>query len=489
MRAALGLDVGTTSVKAVVVGENGELVGEGRSGTLPMRAPANGWAVQQTADLRDAVIECLREATSSLPTRVEVACLTAAVQSGSVATIDRSGTIADDLTTWMDTRAEPIVEEWIEDGTANAIRRVSGWTVHPGQGLPQLAWIKANDQSTWDSIGHIAAVDDLVTHWLTNSWVTNPSSAAGMALLDISTGEWSEELAGLLDIAPEWMSEVRPCGARVGTITAEVAAATGLNENVAVVNGGHDQTCTALALGVTEPAQAVLAGGTAWVLTSVVPVAETHAIPKAMNVSFHVLPDLRTASKYLGGMGASIEWIATTGDRSPDRSDRFFNLDAQLADTAIKETSPYFQLAASDTPDAASPGAGKFLNATPDTTDAKRARAIMEYAAFTVKTSLLGLREAQRPQSLTVVGGVTRSPGWTQLIADVCELPINETAEASLPAIGAAMLGGVSQGVFSDFEAAARSLSVDTTALSPDLGNAGLYQRRYQTHLTQELNP
>jgi xylulokinase len=509
VKAALGLDVGTTSVKAVVVAESGELVGAGSSGVLQMRAPRPGWAVQAATDIRTAVIDCLTATVASLPDDIDVLSLTTAAQSGSVITVDNAGVVADDLTTWMDLRAATIVEQWHRFGTSVAIRALCGWTVHPGQGLPQLAWLRQDDPAAWANIGRVGSADDLVMSWLTGMWVTNPSNAAGMALIDVADGQWSHNLCELIDLDAAWLSDLRTSGEVIGTLLPEIAERTGLDEDLTVVSGGHDQACTALALGVTDPAHALLAGGTAWVLTTVIAPEDTPEVSDEMNVSFHVVPQLRTASTYLGGMGACIEWSLSTAQRQNAASskfvsaltdgatvyadtnlekDRFAMLDNEL-NNAVSSTSPYFRPLPDDTDTSQLPGAGRFTNTTPDTSDSQRVLAIMEYAAFKLRTALVAIPQSRRPASLTVVGGVTHSPIWTQIIADICELPVIKTREGSLPAVGAAVLGGVATGIFASTNAALASLDLTSEDVQPNSQNAELYRHRYETHLEQETQP
>ncbi|MFV1990225.1 MAG: FGGY-family carbohydrate kinase [Acidimicrobiales bacterium] len=486
MRASIGLDVGTTSVKAVVVAESGEVVSESASGPLSMRAPHSGWAVESTSELQEAVLGTLRSVCGPLPSSIEVVSLAAAVQSGSLVTVSRSGVISDDLATWMDSRSAPLVEQWHSDGTAQLIRDICGWTVQPGQGLPQLAWSRATKSEDWATLGRVASADDLVSHWLTGQWVTNPSNAAGMALMEIRSGEWSQQLCSLVDLSTTQLSELRPSGAAIGNLSPEVAQTVGLPESVTVVNGGHDQACTALALDVAESTKALLAGGTAWVLTTVIQPQSMAEVPSEMNVSFHVAPGLRTASQYLGGMGASMEWWLSNSRSESSRRDQFAALDAELARTVTTDTSPYFRPANIHSGDHQTPGAGHFESTSATTSGADRARSIMEYAAFRVKTTLQNLPTAARPTHLTVVGGATRSPGWTQLIADLCEIPVTETSIPTLPALGAAVIAGVAAELYPNYPAATASIAVSSTEIQANKSQSDLYRRRYALHLQQE---
>ena len=472
VKTALGLDIGTTSVKAVAF-SSGEVIASASSGPLSLTAPEPGWAVQGTADLRNAIVECLAGLVAVLPGDAELVALGAAVQSGSLIVTDGSGHPGSDMTTWMDTRTSEVVDEWHRDGTAATIRRISGWSVQPGLGLAQIAWLRSNEPDRWSRPSNFGSADDFVVSLLTGSWITNPSNAAGMQMLDIARGQWSPQLCELVGISIERLSELRPSGSPVGELTDEMADVTGLPHGLPVVAGGHDQTCCALALGVTEPGEALLAVGTAWVLTTVVDAAELHTIPDAMNISFHVLDGMRTTSRYLGGLGASMEWWLTEARLGHD-SDRYGRLAAVLASSEITLDSPFF-LRTSDTSGVAErPGAGRFWADDPETDLAHQALAIMEFAAFEVRGALLALPETHRPTALTLVGGATNAPGWPQLIADVCALPVTVAPAHSWPAVGAAMLAG---------GPADRVITAAGRRLLPLAESVTLFDNRYRAHL------
>lgn len=480
VKASLGLDVGTTSIKAVVLGEDGALLGQAASGPITTSAPHKGWATQTTKDLHTELIDCLRSIVTALPGNVEIDSMSIAAQSGSIVLVDRSGKIEKDLRTWMDTRSSMFVNHWNKNGTAQLIRKISGWEVHAGQGLPQLAWTNSTDPERWEATGRIASADDLIGHWLTGSWVTNPSNAAAMVLMDISTGQWSQRLCDLVDVNTHQLSELRASGTKIACLNERTANTTGLSQDITLFNGGHDQTCTALALGVTKAGQALLACGTAWVLTSVITPEEVASIPPQMNVSFHVEPQLRTASKYFGGLGSSLEWWLAKAYSNQGHKDRFAKLDEDLRLVTTSASSPYF------IPEATRehPGAGVFHDGTATTTDGDRARSIMEYAAFKLKTALLDIPESHRPTSLTVVGGATRAPGWTQLIADVCEITVFEAGDRAWPAIGAAILAGAASGLYPSIEDGVAAVNFPAKAITPT--NTELYRPRYEIHLSQE---
>ncbi len=471
--AAVGLDIGTTSVKAVALADTGELVASASSRPLSLSAPTAGWALQSTAELHDALVECLASLVVALPDTVECTTLCAAVQSGSLMVVDETGQPGATMTTWMDTRTVDIVERWHADGTAARIRARSGWSAQPGLGLAQIVWLRENDPDRWNPPNRFGSADDFVVSRLTGRWATNPSNAAGMQLLDIDTGQWSPDLCAVAGISPDRLSPIVACGDGVGSLGPAMAARTGLPAGLAVISGGHDQTCTALALGVDEPGAALLSAGTAWVLTAVVDASDAGTRPDAMNLSFHVVDGRRTISRYLGGLGASMEWWIGEAGYGTD-ADRYGRLAAELDGVAIDDDSPFFVCTSDHDADASRPGAGRFAPSSPPPTGAVGARAIMELAAFEVRTSMALLPPGQRPRSLTLVGGATNAPGWPQMIADVCAVPVTAAPAHSWPALGAAQLTGA---------AAPLATGTESIAHPPRPDAVALFDRRYPAHL------
>ena len=146
-------------------------------------------------------------------------------------------------------------------------------------------------------------------------WATNPSNAAGMQLMDVSTGTWSDELCRFAGIDPGQLSPIRESVTAAGELTVEAAAALALDAGTPVVMGGHDQACAALGLGVVEPGDLFMSTGTARVLTVITDWADVAALPPSLNLSPHVVPGCWTASENLGGLGAMLAETPPAGIR------------------------------------------------------------------------------------------------------------------------------------------------------------------------------
>ena len=420
----IGLDAGTTSAKMVAVNAEGVIQASADSDPIPTQVPSLGASVQQPSAIWNALATACRRGMSTLDRSTPVAALALAAQSGSVIPVERlDGEGNAGLITWMDTRSRDLVRSW-DSSTQTTIRALSGWTPSPGLGLSTISWVRSGatiEPHRW------ASVDDFLIHELTGSWITNPSNAAGMQLMDVSSLEWSAELCGIAGVEMSTLSVLSPSGEQAGHLTASAAEATQLAQATPVVIGGHDQSCAALGLGVTTPGSALLSLGTAWVFTIITGQADAATVPHGFNLSPHVVPGRWSVSKNLGGLGAAL---------ASEITDKQADLDTELDRPSPSIDDPYFLPALHD---AERTRWGRF--AGPETTDrTKRLRAMIEACAFETRLTLEQASPSIPVNELTVIGGGTNSRYLTQQIADTAGVPLTVRHEASQPALGAAML-------------------------------------------------
>ncbi len=420
-RALLGVDVGTTTVKAVVTDADFAVVAESMSSTMAMDVDRSGRSEESPSQILECVVEAIIDVCRQLPDDVEPAGIAVASQSGSIVGLDKSGSPIGPLITWMDSRSTPIVEGWLSTSTGNLIRALSGWNPGAGLGLSTLAWMSSSPPRTSPGAVTWVGADTLVTSFLAGRTTTNPSNAAAMQLMDVPRGEWSPELCRLADVSRGQLPALNDSGEVIGRITTRAASTCGLPSDLLVVAGGHDQTCAAFALDVVEPGHVLLGSGTAWVVTVVADAVTFAAVPARFNVSPHVVPGRITASEYLGGLGADFEsWVgdtygSVTGDRL-DREEMFAAVEADIANA---------------------------------NTRGRAAVAVMERAASRVHNSLELLAESRtKPSRITLVGGAAASSVWPTIISDVTGLPVTVAGDGSWPALGAARLAGIGLGIY-----------------------------------------
>jgi len=309
--AVLGLDVGTTTVKAVLVDKRGGVLATGRSDQIPTHRPEPGAAEQDLTGIWDAIATAVARAMAATDTDPTVSALAMAAQSGSVCPIGLDGSPSARVITWLDSRSTELVRSW-NHSVREQIRSVSGWHPGPGQGLATIAWLGQDQPDVMASTVRFASVDDAVGHLLTGQWATNPSNASGMQLMDVSTCTWDERLVELAGLGSRRLSPIVATGSHLGNLTTSAAQHLGLSTGIPVFAGGHDQTCAAMALGVLKPGVFMLSAGTAWVLTTVTDSADVERLPAKMNLGPHAVAGRWLASTNLGGLGVGLTDDADT---------------------------------------------------------------------------------------------------------------------------------------------------------------------------------
>jgi xylulokinase len=287
----------------------------------------------------------------------------------------------------------------------------------------------------------------------------------------------------------EQFSNIYDTGRVIGTTSREVAQQTGLPVSMRVINGGHDQSCTALALGVTEPGQALLACGTSWVITSVTSDPDIASFPSVLDLNYYVVPERWTVSQSLGGLGAALEWLVNLCWADlPSRAQRY-----RILDQAVQETRPgsdgllFLPVSGGHAAPAAIQQGG-FLNLQLKHTRAHLARAVMEAAACELHLALQAIcKTGMRIDQLWMVGGAARSPIWPGIIAGITGLPVRVTDSAQLPAVGAAMLAGWGAGLFKMDEALTHFAS-PARRVEPNDSDRSAYDHLFQRYLDATLS-
>jgi xylulokinase len=488
--AILGLDIGTTSTKALLFDLSGaELAAAERA--YPLLTPQPGWVEQDPEELWRALLHVLRAVgnhvrAERLP-RTRPLALALAAQSGSLLPARQDGTPLANIITWLDGRTEALVQRWQADGIEPGVRALSGWHLYPGLPLPTIAWIRQHNPDLFAATERWLSVNGFLVHRLTGRFCTNPSNGGGMQLLDLASTRWSEDLCALAGVVPEQLSPVLPSSAIVGPISPEVGRLTGLPSGTLVVNGGHDQGCTALGLGVTAPGQVLLGCGTSWVVTAVVEAPEVAAMPEGLNMHYHPAPGRWTASMSLGGLGASLEWLLkrwwSEQGSGPDFEHAWAALDAEIAVTTPGGHGLHFVPLCGGHRAPAGDQSGALWGLRLDHTRADVARAVMEGAACELRWALESLWSAGMPiEQMIMIGGATRSPIWPGIVADVTGLPLLLPQAANWPAVGAAILAGLGAGAFKSVADGVARFQRPARRVDPEGATVALYEQHYAAY-------
>ncbi|MBB1251025.1 FGGY-family carbohydrate kinase [Rhizobium sp. G21] len=485
MEFVLGIDKGTSVVKAVVFDEAGAARGQAqrRVGVL---SPRPGWHEEdpdQTWDLTAAVI---REAIAGAGIEAkDIKGVGISGHMGGAWLIDGEGRPTRNAICWPDERAQPEQMEIERAGKMREIFAISGNGLMPGITAMLLGWLSKHEPQTVAGTRHVLCAKDYLRFRLTGDIGTDPSDVSFVPG-DIDARGFSNHVLDLCG-ASAWIEKlpsIQPSEAIAGTVTRMAAEQTGLAEGTPVVTGLGDACANALGVGALSPGAALTVLGTSC-LNSLVTAGPDRA-PEGLGFLFsmpgghyvRILPNTSGTIAFdwfLDRFGAPL-----TADGKPD----FTALAAQAASAPIGSQGvifiPYVNGSGVLAPFHDAQARGGFFGTGSHTTYDHLLRSVYEGLCFATRDCFDAM--TTRPRTLTLTGGGARSPFWAQLFADVLGLPIETVSAEESGAFGVAMLAGVATGVWKDLDEAAGCNRV-TARYEPDAQRSadyddwfGLYQ-------------
>ena len=431
MPALVGLDVGTTGLKALALSPSGEVVARSER-EYPLAIPRPGWAEQDPEHWRRAAEEALESLAVD-----EVAGIGLTGQMHGLVALDADERVLRPAILWNDQRTAAECKEIEERIGLARLLELTGNRALPGFTAPKLLWLRANEPATYERIAHVLLPKDYVRLALTGERATDVADASGTLLFDVPARRWSDEALAALDLPAAWLppaleSPMRSADTRAG---------------IPVAAGAGDQAAGALGVGVTAPGPVSVVLGTSGVVFATLPepVADPqgrahvfcHAVPgtwHAMGVMLSAAGSLRWLRDALGGADYA-ELLAEAERWEPGTEGLLFQ--------------PY--LAGERTPHPDPDARGAFTGLSLRHDRGALVRAVLEGVAYGLRDSLELLRELGVEAEVgRVSGGGARSALWLEIAASVLGLPLERTEAEEGAAYGAALLGGVAAGTFAD---------------------------------------
>jgi xylulokinase len=479
MDLLLGLDVGTTATKALLMNVEGEVIASASYG-YGLITPREDWVEQDPEELWRGVVAVCREVMKLMKSQDRVLALSISAQGGTTIPVDAHFRPVGNAISWMDHRAHEQSQQVRENTGEDRIYRVTGWQLGSGLPLLHISWLRQTDPENFASARYFLFVNDFIIHRLTGELCMDPSDAGITQLYNIAEGRWDEDMLETAGIRQDQLSPVQNSGVAVGSLTAEASRETGLPSSVLVVNGAHDQYCAALGVGVLKPGDVMLSCGTAWVILGTL--GQLKLDPeKRLSISPHVIPNRWGALKSLGGVGACMEWFlrnlwgcAATG------SEIYAELN-KAADRVPAGSKGLIFLPSSGGYGRGTRGA--FMGLTLSHSREDMARAVMEGIVFELRWTMENVREAGlESRELRMVGGAAASPVWPRIVADITHLPVAIPSTTEAASCGAAILAGAGSGVFDSPEVGYRSMMGTERLLEPDESAGRRYDELYQIY-------
>ena len=301
----IGIDIGTTGCKAIVVDDAGQAVGSGYQG-YGLITGSGGVVEQDPRQWYVGMAASVRQATAGLDRR-QIKALALSTQGASSLLVDERFTPLTNAITWMDMRSAAQKEE-IEAELGNEyIYRTTGWRAHAALDMAKGRWLAENDAVTFHNAHAFVSTIEYANYRLTGVGAIDPTNAAMRQLMDIRTKQWDGRLLQCARLEERKLPEILPSGSLLGGLTAQAAEELGLHTGVQVFNGAHDQYCGALGAAILKPGDLMLSTGTAWVTIAVsdsVVYSQSYLSPGP-----HVLPGLYGALASLSACGAALDWL------------------------------------------------------------------------------------------------------------------------------------------------------------------------------------
>ena len=473
----LGIDVGTSSLKAALFARDGSLVAE-RDVPYAVDYPRPGWAEQSPERWWEAAVTAvsgLLQDGGVLPS--EIAAVGVDGQSWACVAVDRAGEALCPSPIWTDTRARRECREMAEAVGEEELFACCGNPIQPGYTGPKALWLKRNCPEVWRRTDKILQSNGYIVYRLTGAITQDESQGYGWPCFDNQTGRFDEALARQIGLEPSHFPAVVPCDRVVGRVTRAAAALTGLSEGTPVVAGGLDAACGTLGVGVLENGQTQEQSGQAGGMSVCM---DAYAAHPHLILSRHVVPGRWLLQGGTTGGGGALRWLRER--LFPARS---FSELGELAQTARPGSDgviflPY--MAGERSPLWAPEAKGAFYGLSFSVGQADMVRAVMEGVAFSLRYNLDTAGEAGvRAGVLRAAGGSAKSPVWMQIKADVTGHAIEESDSAAATARGAAMLAGRGVGLYADYREAAAAFRTGAR-YEPDRAAQAIYEPYYQTY-------
>lgn len=438
----IGLDVGTSGLKAVAQAADGRVVAEAH-GAYPLLTPHPGWTEQEPDAWWDAASGALRELVDQVgPDRVEA--VAAAGQMHGMVALDEDGRPVRPALLWNDQRTGEQVAA-IEHAVPRAelVRRTGNPAV-TGFQLPKLLWLRDQEPDRFARVRTVLFPKDWIGYRLTGEARAEPSDASGSGAFAVATGGWDEELLRRLGLDPALFPPVFASDAVVGTVSSGAAEATGLRPGTPVVAGAGDNAAAAIALGLggDAPDLGSVSLGTSGVL--MVPADGPTPDPQGrIHLFAHADGSWLRLGVTLAAAGSLAWWLDVLAPGG-DVAQRVARAAARPVGAGGVTFTPFLAGERSPflNPDLRGGFAGLSLATEPD----DLVRAVLEGVAFSLADVWSVMRPLGVPTRLIATGGGARGDAWIQLVADVLEVQIGVPESVPGAAHGAAALAWRSRG-------------------------------------------
>lgn len=475
MNTYIGIDLGTSSVKLLLVSREGRILNSVTQG-YPLYYPQSGWSEQNPEDWFTGVIRGLKELLCGQE-KGDVKAIGFGGQMHGLVMLDKNDNVIRPAILWNDGRTqkqtdylnEAIGKEKLSQYTANIA--FAGFTA------PKILWVRENEPENFAKIDKIMLPKDYVVYRLSGEHATDYSDASGMLLLDVKNRRWSDEMLSICGVSRAWLPRLYESYQAVGKILPSLAQDLGLSPDVVICAGAGDNAAAAVGTGAVYGGACNISlgtSGTAFIVGDSFSVDEKNALHSFChaNGGYHLMGCILSAAS------CNQWWMdKILGTRN-------FNKEQDGLEALLGKNDVYFlpYLMGERSPHNDVNARGAFIGMRPDTTRGQMTLAVLEGVAFALRDCMeIAKSNGIHVERTRVCGGGAKSKLWRKILADVLGMPVETLTVEEGPSYGGAILAMVASGEYANVEEAATALVRVRETVLPDETVAAAYERKYGT--------
>lgn len=478
MSRLLAIDLGTSSVKVVIMEATGQLLAVGNQ-EYPLHSPRAGWAEQNPAAWWSATQQAVQQALTAAGAGPLAAIGLSGQMHGTVL-LDAALQPLGPAIIWADQRSRTVLASFAERVGTQRLAELAGTAPAAGFMGPTLLWLQQHDPARLAATRACVLPKDALRLRLTGELATEATDASATALFDIRQRRWSTEIMAAAGLPDALLPPALEPTSLAGTLQPTAAAALGLPAGTPVVAGCADQVAQAVGNGLLDPGSGSVTIGSGGQLF--LPLAEPRGDPHLRLHTFcHASPDRWYLLGAMLTAGLALRWLRDLLGLTA-APDAYHRLAAQAAATPPGADGLLFlpYLAGERSPLMDPAARGGFVGLTLHHGPGHLARAVMEGVALALRSIWQVMGTLQTPPArLLAVGNGLAAPVWRQIVADVLGCPLILPAGREQAGVGAAMLAGIGAGVYRDAADARQIVPASAASTEPDATLAPLYDAQY----------
>ena len=471
----IGIDLGTSSVKLLLVDQDGGILRE-VSKDYPCSYPNPGWSEQDPADWKKQTFAGIRELCEGIDPAT-IHGIGIGGQMHGLVVLDENDNVIRPAILWNDGRTEKQTHYLNDMVGKEKLSVCTGNIAFAGFTAPKILWMKENEPELFAKINKVMLPKDYINYVLTGVHATDVSDASGMLLLNVAQKSWSQIMLDICSIKEEQMPRIFESVDRIGILQSDVAEELGLNPRTFVIAGAGDNAAAAIGTGTIGEGTCNLSLGTSGTIF----LPQT-SFKTDRNNSLHAFAHADGRFHLMGCMlscASCNKWLMEEIYQTED----FDGEQNQIKDEALGKNHVFFlpYLMGERSPINDANARAAFIGMTMDTSRTDLVQAVLEGVAFGIRDSLEAARALGiHPERSTLCGGGAKSVLWRKILASVLNMKLDILKTEQGPGMGAAILAMVADGAYESIAAACDHIVEVVETIEPDPELTALYDQRYR---------